>query len=536
VDGLAQLLDDWSRRELSLSSAYFYYRARLLFHRGRDAEGTGSYFRGLEAVRSEADLELFWRDLGPLIQETDRELAELGTLGGKAAFIRGFWEARDPLPFSDANERLAEQYRRIREARKRYLWKKPLAKEKAIGDRLNDLGRASFDTRLEGRSLDDRGAIYLRHGEPDWKSLELVLATGEGGGEYWRYDRPGLPGGRLQFHFERMNGPMGRGNDAVYSITPTTEMGVANLRAGRAGRQDLENNFLGLETDSYAYDYGKLVFPVAVSGATFRSLQSAARTDLLLAVGVPLASIRAFEGMGPTQLIQQLKLYDTDYREELLRVDTLRLTGGEGDAGALVGAFQIVSYPGERRYAVQVDGGGSRALGLQRGQMIFPSYAKRGLQLSDVLFASRVSPASADPEAPRREGYAMRPLLNQGLDRRQPLHLYYEIYDVETGADGRARYRVEYRVSPEAPIAPGLLERIFGEGAGAAAREAGEVAVAFEKERPGPAERIGETISLDLGELPPGRYRVALSVRDSSTGKEAARVVVLELREPGENK
>jgi hypothetical protein len=327
-----------------------------------------------------------------------------------------------------------------------------------------------------------------------------------------------------------MEGPMGRGNDTVYSILPTTDVGVSNVNVRHADEEGVENTVEGLSTDTYAFDYGRKVFPVAVAGATFRNAENSGRTDLLLALGVPLAAVRGFEGEGPAELLQQLALYDEDYREELTLADTLRLDGTERGQGSLVGAFQISDYPGTRRYAAQVQGLRSGALGLQRGDFVLPSYGAPGLQLSDVLFASRVAPATEDAAALVREGLAIRPLLGSGLSRTQPLHLYYEIYDLSAAPDGRARYRVEYRVSVEEGASPGLLGRIFGADARPVTDEGG-VSLAFEKERPAAAERVGETISLDVSALPPGRYRVRVDVRDLALDRQASRVVVLDLRE-----
>lgn len=525
---LEGLLDYWEARPPPLAGAYHYYRARSLFLRGREAEGTGSFLAGLEAVQTEDDLAPYLEDLEPLLGDSDRELRSFRSLGGNVAFVRAFWEERDPLPFSAANERLAEQYRRIVEVRKRYLWKKPLLKAKVIGDYIDDLGRPSFDSPMEGRDVDDRGTIYLRHGEPDLRHVDIR------GAEYWQYERPGLPEGRLQLHFRLMEGAMGRGrslargNDTVYSILPTTEVGLANVRRGHAFEDGVENTQVAVGTDTYPFDYGNRVIPLALAGTTFRNRENPARTDLLLAVGVQLAAIQRLEEGGRTELVQELKLYDHDYREELLLRDTLRLTGGEGDQGALVGAFHITSYPGDRRYALQISSA-SGALGLARGGWDFPSYAERGLQLSDVLLASRVSAASSDPRAPTREGYAIRPLLNRGFDTTQPLHLYYEIYDLEAEPEGRARYRVEYRVSSEAPVERNLLQSVFG-NARSSSEESG-VSLAFERENRASPERIGETIALDLSALPPARYRVGVSVRDLTTGREATRIVMLDLKE-----
>src|SRR4030095_11813400 len=122
-----------------------------------------------------------------------------------------------------------------------------------------------------------------------------------------------------------------------------------------------------------------------------------------------LSAVRGFEGEGRAELLQQLALYDEDYREQLRLADTLRLDGSERAQGSLGGAFKIPNDPGTRRYAVQVQGLRSGALGLQRGDFVLPSYAEPGLQLSDVLFASRVATPAEDPAGLLREGCAMRP-------------------------------------------------------------------------------------------------------------------------------
>ncbi|HEY7530267.1 MAG TPA: hypothetical protein VIC56_06285, partial [Gemmatimonadota bacterium] len=144
----ARVLDLWRRAAVTASPAWHYWRARILFVEGRESEATAAFAEGLAAAASAAsaaDLAPYRRDLEPLLGPDD--LAALAALDerAQAGAIRAFWETRDLTPFSPANERLAEHYRRLAEVRRRYLWKKPLAKEKTIGPFIDDLGRPSFD-------------------------------------------------------------------------------------------------------------------------------------------------------------------------------------------------------------------------------------------------------------------------------------------------------------------------------------------------------------------------------------------------------
>ncbi|MBA2565609.1 MAG: hypothetical protein H0V09_09340 [Gemmatimonadetes bacterium] len=527
LEQLVELLDLWSSVEASASSLRLYAAGRLLFDKGHDADATREFRAGIQAARQPEDLEPYWEDVAPLMDAEELAAARAGDTPSQVAFLLGFWEARDPLPFSDANERLAEQYRRISEARRRYLWKKPFAKEKVIGDYVDDLGRPSFDTRLEGRSLDDRGTIYLRHGEPDQRHVEV------GGDEFWRYRRTEAPGGRLHFHFKLMEGPMGRGNDTVYSVLPTTDIGDSNVRVGHAGQEGVANTLVGLSTDTFVPSGGPAILPLQARPFTFRSLADRSRTDLLLAWEAASDSSLMPGSPSASRVLARMKLYDEAYAELLGLTDTLSpndlAPARAGGSAPFAGAFELSTYAGDHAYAVQVETPDASSVALGRGQIEIPSYAGDGLQMSDLLLASRVTPASADPAAPTRAGLALHPLVQPRVSRRVPLSLYYEIYELRPLGTGRVRYRVEYRVSSDRPVRRGLLQRIFGAAAGEAEERPDGVSLAFEKERPGPLLSTFETISLDLSALLPGTYTVTAVVQDLVTGVEVERRALLEL-------
>ena len=59
---------------------------------------------------------------------------------GRAAFVRSFWQKRDPTPATPGNERLVEHYRRVVHALRHF--------------------------SKDGRTWDRRGDVYIRYGEP----------------------------------------------------------------------------------------------------------------------------------------------------------------------------------------------------------------------------------------------------------------------------------------------------------------------------------------------------------------------------------
>ena len=96
-----------------------------------------------------------------------------------------FWTERDRTELRGDGERLREHYRRLFYARKNF--------------QLTSLNR-HYDIveryRSGSRDFDDRGVIYIRHGEPN--SRATYAAPGLEPNESWRYARPE---GDLLFHF-----------------------------------------------------------------------------------------------------------------------------------------------------------------------------------------------------------------------------------------------------------------------------------------------------------------------------------------------
>ena len=101
------------------------------------------------------------------------------------AYLKQFWADRDRTELRGDGERLREHYRRLFYARKNF--------------QLTSLNR-HYDIveryRSGSRDFDDRGVIYIRHGEPT--SRATYAAPGLEPNESWRYTRPE---GDLLFHF-----------------------------------------------------------------------------------------------------------------------------------------------------------------------------------------------------------------------------------------------------------------------------------------------------------------------------------------------
>ncbi len=140
-----------------------------------DLSGAMRYLSAAAEPDSLAALELR-RDLEPIA--TEAELQEFDRRSGvrRLEFLRHFWTVRDRLALRTDGERLAEHLRRIAVASREFLVVEP-----------------------EGSGhLDDRGRIYVRHGEPDERVRYAV--PGIEPNESWCY-RGSLGDSDLVLHF-----------------------------------------------------------------------------------------------------------------------------------------------------------------------------------------------------------------------------------------------------------------------------------------------------------------------------------------------
>ncbi len=169
-------------------------RTRLV--RG-DLDGAARYFEGV-ALDDPVGVAEARADLQPLATEMELADFDLRRGAGRVAMLRRFWTMRDRVELRADGERLAEHLRRLSVARREFLLVESGGNER----------------------LDDRGRIFVRHGEPDDRASFSL--PGVEPNESWRYRRGGPD---MVFHFAARQAP----NDfrLVESV-----LDVSDVRAG----------------------------------------------------------------------------------------------------------------------------------------------------------------------------------------------------------------------------------------------------------------------------------------------------------------
>jgi GWxTD domain-containing protein len=463
--------------------------ARTLLAMDRPA-GESLYYAG--AGSDDSGIVAGYReDLRPILDPGS--LAEFDQARGadRVAWLRRFWLDRDHLELRSPGERLREHYRRLYYAEAHYALQ--------VNRRFYTSGDLYRD--LNAR-LDDRGVIYLRHGEPDERITTPIF--GLNANESWVYRRPGED---LVLHF----GAGGRGLEGgasddyrlVSSIldlwrpgSPTDMLLLSRARIsplyeqmlnwgvyGRRHAADEEQRLVetsartGISTDAYPIRYRGRLEPtvqlLATGGAELPLLH------LVLSLPPDSAfadSVRIRLGVFDAQLVSVANL-DT----------VIGLTGTSG--GERLGHLALPFPAGTWRYRLAIEQN-------ERGRL-FP--------IDSVTIPDLARPALSDIVlAPRAQGIVWRPtdhdsvLLNASaiFPEGGTVEAYYEVSGLAPGT----RYRTAI-----------TLFRREGRH-GSRARQVRELS--FEEISATPLDRIHRT--LELKDLRAGDYWLEVSVATES--------------------
>ncbi len=478
-----------------------------------DTEGESAYYEGA-ALGDPAAVAGYRADLAPVA--ADSELARFDQAGGvaRAELLRHFWTDRDRIEMRAPGERLREHYRRLQYARRHF----------ALTVSRRYYGPADA-YRSGGMEIDDRGVIYVRHGQPAERLRPFVFGLMPN--ESWRFDRAE---GDLLFHFSSGYDSHGGGDLYDYRLVEC----VLDLRgAGDAprdqlllSRQRLSNVYgrmlnwgpygaarsrarergigrasiaIGTTTDSHELAFAEPLDAVAdliAVGAT----GSGAIGHLVFAIAEP--GTRPERDAGGVRYAIRVRAVATDQEQQpfadLDTVIVLRPSASLDPNQYLIGRAEVPLPTGLWTWRAALQLGDSLGVVLPRDS-VRVSGPGTALSLSDLALGVRGASARWQPSP--RDTVLVSPFdrFREGSE----VELYYET----SGATGGARYHHEiavYRIKDKS----GIAER------------RPVVRVGFDSRAGGPLLRSHRV--LQLARLRPGRYVIEVQVNEPG-GKPVAR-------------
>lgn len=180
------------------STALLLARARALARIGHPAEAMATYYAAALRADGPDDWALFRRDLALVAAPRELTLWDEAAPAARPSMVLAFWRDRDGRSGLAEGERFAEHVRRLDVAAAEYRiapkrGRPPVIRTSATMsadgyDRTAGVGSPIRDYIPAQGELDDRGVIFVRHGEPDARRLGAGTSI-----ESWIYLRDGGP-------------------------------------------------------------------------------------------------------------------------------------------------------------------------------------------------------------------------------------------------------------------------------------------------------------------------------------------------------
>jgi GWxTD domain-containing protein len=495
--------------------------ARTLFLLGR-FDGVQAYYEGA-ASEDPATVAGYRADLATIasdsvLGEFDRQTGEQ-----RVAYLKRFWGDRDREELRGDGERLREHYRRLFYARKNF--------------QLTSLNRhydISERYRSGSRDFDDRGIIYIRHGDPTTRAT--YAAPGLEPNESWRYSRPE---GDLIFHFvAREDVQDFKLVESLFDVLGFTQ--AVELRGDRAVNNPMaEQLMLSRERLSPIYQQlqaagtgGQTHYQTEERRIGQNSIALGTRTDSyelqfarelkvhsdVLAVGhdsagpqVQVTYAISGKGLEPVTVTRGY-LYSVRLRfaardaagKVVASIDTTRhFVAPEPvpDGEHLVGRVAVPIPAGQFEYRLAVQQGEEAGEVLPR-DTVRVGASSTGLALSDLVLGNRST--NLTWRRTEQDTVLFNPL--ETFKRSDEMQLYYEVSGLHPGKPYQVRLAVRKQGG-----SGGLFRKVFG-GGGAA------ISLKFDAQATAAFEATHRGLQLDR--LKKGNYVLELTVTDSEGRKD----------------
>ena len=454
------------RPDAALAVAYTSYRL------GRIARAESTFKAALPRLPKLAR-ERF-EDIAPVASEEDTAALRRLPPPARAEFLRRFWREHDPDLASRENEAQLEYWARVAQAYFLY-----------------------FDARR--REWDERGEVYVRYGPPeraDYNPLGVrgvqLFATGPAyplNTLVWSY--PGL-GMQVQMQDRLLS---------EYYLLPISEYVEMDPRP--------DPEVMARRGDVLSSRGGRGVFPLLPPGAKPRPV------DGILARFSGERGPRLF-GQVETQGWPDDSLWAEWVVLDTAMVEVARATRVPGVSACDPASLRAADFaadlpPGRYQVGITVrDWAGRR--GVFRAPVELWA-APATLTLSDaVVTCGRPDvspPAPGAAPAVRLEANPAAVVSGAG-----PLTIYFEMYDLKPDESGQSRFEYECTVHSAEKDPRIWIQRLLQPRP-----RIPEISASRREEQPGNLRR--QFVTIPVGELGEGRYRLDITVRDLNAGSEA---------------
>ncbi|MFC1557433.1 tetratricopeptide repeat protein [candidate division KSB1 bacterium] len=501
------------------------------YHMREYGKATEYYLEGLEELTNPQMLSGIYTDMKWLFEDDERREFSSTPPSLQGKYLADYWNRYDTNVMTRENERLMEHMRRVEYVKEHY---------HSITD--------------YGREYDDRGMIYLRYGEPDnsHKSISGGFnniasdgsyntefgAWGFSSNESWvyymqpyelSYDFANTSTGSYRLGGIPLSDYMDRGFlGGIYSRMAAFAFAMQVDPAGWAGGSVRIYSDMSMERDlaeanaprqRFFLDFEEEPLDFYWSVEQFRGMGG--ETDVELNLGLPHKEIEfigepeAFTAEVETRLViidsVQVRQIDRTYPHY---ITFPKVTGTE----SLLSSEIVPLVPGEYRFGIQAKQEGAKKLGIYQPEITVRDFSGGGLMVSDIKMTVE-QPRESIPVIRSREELELQPYPFPFVSRKEPLALYFEVYNLLTNPDDRAFYTLTYTIEP-VPSDPPMVESFLRKlGRFLAGKRHPRISITQERE--GTGRTAYELIYADISNINTMNALITVTVRDKMSRQTA---------------
>ncbi len=409
----------------------------------------------------------------------------------RAHMAARFWQARDPLFLTGANERLLEHFSRMAYANLRFSL--PLKKI------------AGWKT--------DRGQTLIRFGFPrgrvrtpaDLGSTPTGRMTLVASKEMWDYG---------DFYILYEDRAMSQNYAFAWSFDPN-----------RDGKNLFEQQ-IKRAPERFDFPHGgkRLNLPHVIAQFRAPSLRNDLSTEgetsdstlLEIYYGLPARDLAAASSQNTASffsLQRGLFLCDSNWKPILQKQEERRLRFSGAPDEILIERWTVRLPSGNFNLALEARDQISGHSGAEREAILIEDFSAAGLHLSSILLAKQVTAPQPELVLYKKGEVSVIPSLSREFAPGAPVYVYYEVYNLQRDEAGNTHFRVENTISP-APAkmnvwagAVKTLSRWLG-----ADSKPITITSAFETRGATAEEKLYHAIELTAAEA--GDYRLTIAITD----------------------
>ncbi len=497
------------------------------------------YERAIELIKTQADAELMFQDVKYIF--SDEELTEyenLDRVEEKRTFFKKMWIERNPMPAKTQNYRIVEHVRRVIEAEKEFYFD-GVRSQVNNPDKLNYLSFPRVFALNE--KYNDKGLVYIRHGEPDDRGFFVEADTPLN--ETWVYYPRGQMREKLMFHFWQDN-DMGADN---WRFVPSIPQFMAESRlhmdpifgqmmvASELEAISLEQQMkmqsqrvvrLGLDTDQHSWDreLRSIFFPFYI--ATFKSDELMSNCELYFSLTKDDVMHKKASHSLQDSVAVNFAVYDDNYnllkRHEIL-VPIRDIVSASKEYGYWPSKFEFKNVPGSYQFALDVRTPDDEAIGGYKFRFNATSYGGPHLKISGIVLAKSITDGTPQ-DVFFKNDFNVIPNPGKLFDRSEPMHIYFEIYNLPVQNNQNRTFMIDYHVKLLEERTRGFINKI-----GRLFQKA-QPSISNQIERVSKTPTSVEYIALDLENNVPGVYELQVSAFVPGRPDTTSRTINFELK------